>query len=134
MANEAKQSASDGKEQVALAITGKGVYASGTDTFAQLASAISNISSQEGNRVRFGSLPAGGGVIDVGYPIRLIVNLNTTDNELVTLSPEGFMGFGAGQGYDYAQGRTKVVWGEYAMTATVSGAHFDNACEYLVIC
>lgn len=42
-ADEAFQSASDGKNAVAAAITGKGVPASGSDTFAQLAAKIGQI-------------------------------------------------------------------------------------------
>ncbi|MEF2968371.1 hypothetical protein V3851_23650 [Paenibacillus sp. M1] len=41
--NELFQSASDGKSAVAAAITGKGVAASGSDTFAQLATKIGQI-------------------------------------------------------------------------------------------
>lgn len=44
-ANSAFQSASDGKTLVANAITAKGQTASGNDTFAQLATAIGNIST-----------------------------------------------------------------------------------------
>lgn len=43
--NELFQSASDGKTAVAAAITGKGVPASGSDTFAQLAGKIEQIST-----------------------------------------------------------------------------------------
>lgn len=42
-ANEAFQSASDGKNLIATAITGKGVPASGSDTFSQLANKIEQI-------------------------------------------------------------------------------------------
>ena len=44
--NNLKSSVSSGKTQVANAITGKGVSASGNDTFATLASKISQIKSQ----------------------------------------------------------------------------------------
>lgn len=53
-ANEAFQSASNGKTQIATAITGKGVSASGSDTFAQLASKVSSISV--GAKVATGSM------------------------------------------------------------------------------
>ncbi len=42
-ANEAFQSASDGKNLIATAITGKGIPASGSDTFSQLANKIKQI-------------------------------------------------------------------------------------------
>src|SRR5690606_6068136 len=45
-ANEAFQSASDGKNLIATAITGKGIPASGSDTFSQLASKILSISGK----------------------------------------------------------------------------------------
>ncbi len=45
-ANSAFQSASDGKTAVAAAITGKGVQASGSDTFAQLATKINQITTE----------------------------------------------------------------------------------------
>ncbi|MCY9706300.1 tail fiber protein, partial [Paenibacillus alvei] len=44
-ANEAFQSASDGKNQVAAAITGKGIPASGSDTYPVLAQKISQITT-----------------------------------------------------------------------------------------
>ncbi|WP_248930146.1 hypothetical protein [Paenibacillus hamazuiensis] len=47
--NELFQYASDGKKAIAAAITGKGVPASGSDTFAQLSSKISSIQLATGN-------------------------------------------------------------------------------------
>ncbi|MNW49253.1 hypothetical protein D3C74_266640 [compost metagenome] len=52
-ANSAFQSASDGKMQIAAAITGKGVSASGSDTFSQLATKIGQIST--GKKVASGT-------------------------------------------------------------------------------
>jgi hypothetical protein len=53
-AQQAFQSASDGKTAVASAITGKGVTASGSDTFPQLATKIGQIST--GQRMTFSTL------------------------------------------------------------------------------
>src|SRR5699024_7553951 len=50
-ANEAFQSASDGKTKIATAITGKGVDASSSDTFDTLSTKINQIKKAEGNAV-----------------------------------------------------------------------------------
>lgn len=128
----AKQQASDGKTSIAAAITGKGVSATGSDTFAALASKITSIpTGTTGTKVAFGSLAAGGGTINAGFPIKLLVSLNVTDNEVVTLAPAAWNGFGVGQGYDYTQGRTAVTWS--GNTAVVSGAHFADPMKWIAL-
>lgn len=128
----AKQSASDGKIVVASAITGKGVAASGTDTFAALASKITSIpAGTTGKPFATGTLAAGGGVINAGFPIKFLMSLNTVDNELVTLAPATWNGFGVGHGYDFAQGRTTVSWS--GNTATLGGAHANDATRWIAL-
>lgn len=74
-ANEAFQSASNGKTQIATAITGKGVSASGSDTFAQLASKVSSISV--GAKVTSHSIKHNSIVIRKSYSSVDIYTINT---------------------------------------------------------
>jgi hypothetical protein len=71
-ANSAFQSASDGKSAVAAAITGKGVQASGSDTFVQLAAKIGQIVL--GRRIESGS----GTGSNLGMTLTRYVNPTTT--------------------------------------------------------
>lgn len=82
------QSVSDGKEMIALAITGKGVYTSAEDTFAQMAENISMIQGGECGegavvkRIINFSMPA-----PEGYPQITTVLLGLTLDEPATVKP-----------------------------------------------
>lgn len=78
-----KQSVSDGKTAIASAITDKGIPASGSDTFSQLATKIGQINT--GKRVAsggLGNLPAGSAFSVGGLAFTpSLVTINYTDND-----------------------------------------------------
>lgn len=79
-ANSAFQSASDGKAAVAAAITGKGVSASGSDTFSQLAGKIGQIvTGKRYAEVNIGNIGANEErQIDVGFSPKIVTINNQT--------------------------------------------------------
>lgn len=82
--NELFQSASDGKTAVAAAITGKGVPASGSDTFTQLAQKIGQIAEKKYAVFNWGLM--GGNTylnVDLGFEPNAVFAYGTANNSAV---------------------------------------------------
>ena len=104
-----KSSVSSGKQQVANAITGKGVSASGNDSFATLASKIASLSTSNSTEqsvysgVRVFTAP--NGMYDYSDGLKLISGPNT-----IYYGGTSYAQFQTSYGYVHTNRYTKLTW------------------------
>lgn len=120
--NECFQSASNGKNTVATAITGKGVQASKNDTFNVLANKIGQI--QTGTKVRYWVLP-GNGTINMESELGNIYPQLGSDDFIVS-AEYGNAGFEAGGDHDNWTGHAKCSYSYNPSNGLLTATHMDE--------